>query len=151
MRHEFHVALECQLRRDHYTYRYYNAHIFSLATCAVLRHMTSFLLLSTSILWNINSTKQPDLYCFKTIRMTSHAMSAFTENRLGFLFFIQNLTRAVNSFLWFQNSMDLKKKQNRTAPRDCLVMSRKAFLIRSKYFWYPFFLKIYMKRNGFET
>ena len=51
--------------------------------------------------------KQPDLYCFKTIKMTSQALSKFTENtRLRLEFSIQNLTRLVTSFLWFQNSID---------------------------------------------
>ena len=51
--------------------------------------------------------KQPDLYCSETIKMTSQASSNFTENtRLRLVFSIQNLTRFVTSFLWFQNSID---------------------------------------------
>ena len=51
--------------------------------------------------------KQPDLYYFETIKMTSQAQSKFTENtRLRLVFSIQNLTRLVTSFLWLQNSID---------------------------------------------
>ena len=51
--------------------------------------------------------KQPDLYYFETIKMTSQALSKFTENtRLRLEFSIQNLTRLVTSFLWFQNSLE---------------------------------------------
>ena len=51
--------------------------------------------------------KQPDLYYFETMQMTSQALSKFTENtRLRLVFSIQNLTRLVTSFLWFQNSID---------------------------------------------
>ena len=51
--------------------------------------------------------KQPDLYCFETMQMTSQALSKFTENtRLRLVFSIQNLTKLMTSFLWFQNSMD---------------------------------------------
>ena len=51
--------------------------------------------------------KQPDLYYFEAIKMTSQAQSNFTENtRLRLVFSIQNLTRLVTSFLWFQNSID---------------------------------------------
>ena len=52
--------------------------------------------------------KQPDLYYFETMQMTSQAQSKFTENtRLWLVFSIQNLTRLVTSFLWFQNSIGL--------------------------------------------
>ena len=51
--------------------------------------------------------KQPDLYYFESIKMTSQAQSKFTENaRLWLVFSTQNLTRLVTSFLWFQNSID---------------------------------------------
>ena len=51
--------------------------------------------------------KQPHLYHFETIKMTSQAWSKFTETtRLRLVFSIQNLTRLVTSFLWFQNSID---------------------------------------------
>ena len=51
--------------------------------------------------------KQPDPYYFETIEMTSQALSKFTDNtRLRLVFSIQNLTRLVTSFLWFQNSID---------------------------------------------
>ena len=47
--------------------------------------------------------KQPDLYYFETMQMTSQAQSEFTENtRLQLVFSIQNLTRLVTSFLWFK-------------------------------------------------
>ena len=52
--------------------------------------------------------KQPDLYYFEAIKMTPQAYSKLTENtRLRLVFFIQNLTGLVTSFLWFQNSIDL--------------------------------------------
>ena len=51
--------------------------------------------------------KQPDLYYFKTMQMTSQARPKFTENTcLWLIFSIQNLTRLMTSFLWFQNSID---------------------------------------------
>ena len=51
--------------------------------------------------------KQPDLYYFEAIKITSQAYSKFTENtRLRLVFSIQNLTSLVTSFLWLQNSMD---------------------------------------------
>ena len=51
--------------------------------------------------------KQSDLYYFETMQMTSQTKSKFTENtRLQLVFSIQNLTRLVKSFLWFQNSTD---------------------------------------------
>ena len=51
--------------------------------------------------------KQPDLYYFETIKMMSQAWSKFTENTcLRLVSSIQNLTRLVTSFLWFQNSRD---------------------------------------------
>ena len=51
--------------------------------------------------------KQPDLCYFETIEMTSQVQSKLTKNaRLRLVFSIQNLTRLVTSFLWFQNSID---------------------------------------------
>ena len=51
--------------------------------------------------------KQPDLYYFKTMQMTSQAWSKFTENTfLWLIFSTQILTKLVTSFLWFQNSID---------------------------------------------
>ena len=51
--------------------------------------------------------KQPDLYYSETMQITSQASSKFTENTLlRLVFSIQNLTRLVTSFLWFQNSID---------------------------------------------
>ena len=51
--------------------------------------------------------KQPDVYYFKTMQMTSQAWSKFTENTcLWLISSIQNLTGLVMSFLWFQNSID---------------------------------------------
>ena len=57
--------------------------------------------------------KQPDLYYFETMhandatmQMTPQALSKLTENaRLQLVFSIQNLSRLVTSFLWFQNSI----------------------------------------------
>ena len=51
--------------------------------------------------------KQPDLYYFETMQMTSQAWSKFTESTgLRLVFSIQNLTRLVTSLLCFQNSID---------------------------------------------
>ena len=51
--------------------------------------------------------KQPDLYYFDTMQMTSQAQSKFTENtRLRLVFSIYNLTSLVTPFLWFQHSID---------------------------------------------
>ena len=49
--------------------------------------------------------KQPDLYHFETMQMTSQGWSKFTII-LRLVFSRQNLTRLVTSFLWFQNSID---------------------------------------------
>ena len=58
--------------------------------------------------------KQPDLYYFESIKMTSQALSKFTENtRLWLVFSIQSLTRLATSFLWFQNSIDQAVSQNK--------------------------------------
>ena len=58
--------------------------------------------------------KQPDLYYFETIKTTSQAWSKFTENtRLWLVFSLQNLTRLVTSFLWFQNSINQAVSQNK--------------------------------------
>ena len=91
---------------DFYTFRSCNTCTFSLPTFAVLRHATYFLVSSGKLLNNY-SMKQADLYYFETMQMTSQAWSKFTENTcLPFVFSIQNLTRLVTSFLWFQNSID---------------------------------------------
>ena len=51
--------------------------------------------------------KQPDLCYFETMQMMSQTWSKFIENtRLQLVFSIQNLTRLVALFLWFQNSID---------------------------------------------
>ena len=51
--------------------------------------------------------KQPDLYYFKTIKMTSQAQSKFTENtHMWLVFSTQTLIKLVTSFLWLQNSTD---------------------------------------------
>ena len=51
--------------------------------------------------------KQPDPYYFETMQMASQDWSKFTDNtHLQLVFSIQNLTRLVTSFLWFQNSID---------------------------------------------
>ena len=58
--------------------------------------------------------KQPDLYYFETMQMTSQALSKFTENtRLQLIFSIQNLAMLVTSFLWFQNSIDQAVSKNK--------------------------------------
>ena len=58
--------------------------------------------------------KQPDLYYLESIKMMSQALSKFTENtRLRLVFSIQNLTRLVTSFLWFQNSIDKVVSKNK--------------------------------------
>ena len=58
--------------------------------------------------------KQPDLYYLESIKMMSQALSKFTENtRLRLIFSIQNLTRLVTSFLWFQNSIDQVVSKNK--------------------------------------
>ena len=47
--------------------------------------------------------KQPDLYHFETIKMTSQAWSKFTENtRLRLVLTIKNLTKLVTSFYGFK-------------------------------------------------
>ena len=75
-----------------------------LLQCCDIRHN---FLVSSGMLQNTYSMKQPDLYCFETMQMTSQAQSKLAENtRLRLVFSIQNLTRLVTSFLWFQNSID---------------------------------------------
>ena len=75
-----------------------------LLQCCDIRHN---FLVSSSILQNTYSMKQPDLYYSEAMQMTSQAQSKFTENtRLWLVFSIQNLTSLVTSFLWSQNSID---------------------------------------------
>ena len=53
--------------------------------------------------------KQPDLYYFETMQMTSQATSLVIVHREYSpvaRISIQNLTGLVMSFLWFQNSVD---------------------------------------------
>ena len=51
--------------------------------------------------------EQPDQCYSETIKMMSQALSKFTENtHLQLVFSIQNLSRLVKSFLWFENSMN---------------------------------------------
>ena len=51
--------------------------------------------------------KQPDLYNFEAIK-GRHKPDQSSQRiiRLRIVFSMQNLTRLVTSFLWFQNSMD---------------------------------------------
>ena len=59
------------------------------------------------VYYKTHSMKQPDLYYSEVAKMKSKAKSKFTENtRLWLVFSIQNLTRLVTSFVWFQNSID---------------------------------------------
>ena len=70
-----------------------------------IRH--NFLQLLSGTLENVYSMKQPDLYYFEPMKMTSQAQSKFTENtRLRLVISIQNLTGLVTSFLWLQSSID---------------------------------------------
>ena len=56
---------------------------------------------------NTYSMKQPDLYYFETIKMTSQAQSNFVWRvRAAGEYFLCTLTRLVTSFLCFQNSID---------------------------------------------
>ena len=97
------VTLYC----DFYTFRSCITCTFSLTTCLQVCDIRHILLLSSGILYNTCSMKQPDIYYFETINMTSQAQSKFTENTLlRLVFSIQNLTRLLTSFLWFQNSTD---------------------------------------------
>ena len=58
--------------------------------------------------------KQPDLYYFETIQMTSQAQSKFTDSaRLRLVFSIKKLTGLVTSFLWFQNGIDQAVSYNK--------------------------------------
>ena len=51
--------------------------------------------------------KQPDLYDFETIKMTSQAWTNFVWRILAAgEYSLWILTKLVTSFLWFQNSMD---------------------------------------------
>ena len=88
--------------RGFYTFR---SCTFSLTTCLQCCEIRHNFLLSSGILYNTYPMKQPDLYNFETIKMTSQAYSKFTENT-RLVFSIQNFARLVTSFLWFQNSVD---------------------------------------------
>ena len=58
--------------------------------------------------------KQPDLYYFETMQRRHKPGQKFTENtRLWLVFSIQNLTRLVTSFSWFQNSIDQAVSKNK--------------------------------------
>ena len=92
---------------EFYTFRSCNTCAFSLTTFAELRQDIIFCCRPVYYKTLIRSMRQPDLYCFETIKMTPQAWSNFTENtRLRLVSSIQNLTRFVTSFLWFQNSID---------------------------------------------
>ena len=70
--------------------------------------------------------KQPDLYYFEAIKLTSQAWSKFTENtQLRLVFSIKNLTRHVTSFLWFQNNIDHAV--------SCLIYIAKYLMSQEKY------------------
>ena len=91
------------------TFTHLEAAIHALSVCLLLQCCDIRLnfLVSSGILQNTYSMKQPGLYYFETMQMTSQAQSKFTENtRLRPVFSIQNLTRLVTLFLWFQNSID---------------------------------------------
>ena len=63
--------------------------------------------LSSYVQINTYSMKQPDLYYFETIKMTSQAWSNFASRiRAAGEYFLRTLTRLVTSFLWFQNGID---------------------------------------------
>ena len=69
---------------DFYKFRSCNTCTFSLTTSAVLRHTTIFCCCPVY---------------YKTLKFTGNT-------RLRFVFSIQNSTRLLTSFLWFQNSID---------------------------------------------
>ena len=76
---------------------------FDYLWCCDIQH--NFLL--SSGIKKAYSLKQPDLYYFESIEMTSEALSKFTEKtRLQLVFYIQILARLVMSNLWFQNGID---------------------------------------------
>ena len=54
-------------------------------------------------LFNTYSMKQPDLYYFEAIKMTSQAYQILYGE---YEYSLWTLTRLVTSFLWFQNSID---------------------------------------------
>ena len=91
------------------TFTHLEVAIHALLVCLLLQgcDIRHNFLVSFDMLQNTYSMKQPDLYYFETMQMMSQAQSKFTENtRLQLVFSIQNLTRLVTSFLWFQNSID---------------------------------------------
>ena len=58
--------------------------------------------------------KQPDLYYFETIKMTSQAWSNFVWRiRAAGEYSLWTLTRFVTSFAWFQNGIDQAVSQNK--------------------------------------
>ena len=58
-------------------------------------------------LFNTYSMKQPDLYYFETIKMTSQTSSNFVWRiRVAGQYSLRTLTRLVTSCLCFQNSID---------------------------------------------
>ena len=76
--------------------------------CSVATYVKTFCCRSVYY-YNTYSMKQPDLYYFKTIKVTSQAQSVHREyspTRLQLVFSIQDLTRLMTSFLWFQNCKD---------------------------------------------
>ena len=77
----------------------------SLLDGKLVRSLTSYLLLSQ--LFNTYSMKQPDLYYFETIKMTSQAKANFVWRiRAAGEYSLWTLIRFVTSFFWFQNSID---------------------------------------------
>ena len=81
-------------------------HFRFFTTKSVLRHTTVFAAVARYIIEHC-SMKQADLYYFEALKITSQAWLKLTENtRLWLVFFIQNFTGLVTSFLWLQNSID---------------------------------------------
>ena len=88
-----------------YTFRSCNACTFSLTICAVLRRdiRHNFVAVARYVIKHLFYLLLFYLYYLETIKMTSQALSKFTENsRLRLVFSIQNLTRLVTSFYGFK-------------------------------------------------
>ena len=83
--------------------------------------------------------KQPDLYYFETIKMTSEAWSNFVWRiRAAGEYSLWTLTRLVTSLLWFRNSIDQVVSLNksfilyRTTTKNYVVCRNPAKVVKLK-------------------
>ena len=99
---------------DHWIWQTSTCHQHDLSITAIVKQWF------VGIIINTYSLKQPDLYYFETIKMTSQAWSNFAWRiRAAGEYSLWTLTRLVKSFAWFQNSIDQAVSWNK-----CFIIHR---------------------------